>query len=155
MTELDLKIIYEFTVLRDRETVYLDNGATSQKPQCVIDAVSHYYEYYNANPMRGLYDISVEATDAYEEARRVLANFIHASQPEEIIFTRNTTESMNLLAYSYGSKFIKDGDEIIVAVTEHPQQFLLGRKWQPEMCKVVSLIVSRTEKAGEIAGTCE
>lgn len=124
MTELDQKIRDEFPVLRDRETVYLDNGATSQKPQCVIDAVQHYYEHYNANPMRGLYDISVEATDAYEESRRVVADFIHAAKPEEIIYTRNTTESMNLLAYSYGQKFLGEGDEIIVAVTEHHSNFL-------------------------------
>ena len=124
MTELDRKIKDEFPVLRDRETVYLDNGATSQKPQCVIDAVSHYYEHYNANPMRGLYNLSVESTDAYEEARGVVADFIHAPQPENIIFTRNTTESMNLLAYSYGQKFLGAGDEIVVAVTEHHSNFL-------------------------------
>ena len=123
MTELDKKIRQDFPVLRDRETVYLDNAATSQKPQCVIDAVRHYYEYYNANPMRGLYDISIEATDAYENARAQVARFINAHEASEIIFTRNTTESMNLLAYSLGAD-LKSGDEIVVAVTEHHSNFL-------------------------------
>ena len=123
MTELDKKIRQDFPVLRDRETVYLDNAATSQKPQCVIDAVRHYYEYYNANPMRGLYDISIEATDAYENARAQVARFINAHETSEIIFTRNTTESMNLLAYSLGAD-LKPGDEIVVAVTEHHSNFL-------------------------------
>lgn len=123
MTELDKKIRQEFPVLRDRKTVYLDNAATSQKPQCVIDATRHYYEYYNANPMRGLYDISIEATDAYENARAQVARFINAHEASEIIFTRNTTESMNLLAYSLGAD-LKSGDEIVVAVTEHHSNFL-------------------------------
>ena len=76
------------------DTVYLDSAATAQKPQCVMDAVAQYYAAENANPLRGLYDLSVRATDAYENAREAVRNFIHAGSRKEIIFTRNATESL-------------------------------------------------------------
>ena len=107
--------------------VYFDNAATSQKPKCVIDAVQEFYEKYNANVLRGLYPLSVEATERYENARKTVQRFIHAACPEEIIFTRNATESMNLVAYSYGMANLKAGDEILVSILEHHSNIL---PWQ-------------------------
>ena len=127
MTELDAKIKSEFPLLNNRDIVYLDNSATSQNPQCVIDAVSNYYERNNANPLRGLYKLSIDATDEYENARKTVADFIHASRPEEIVFTRNATESLNLIAYSYGMSFLRNDDEIIVSIMEHHSNLL---PWQ-------------------------
>ena len=101
------------------ETVYLDTSATSQKPQAVTDAVARYYAAENANPLRGLYDLSVKATDAYENARAAVRDFIHAHSTKEIIFTRNATESLNLVAYSWGLENLCCGDEILVAISEH------------------------------------
>lgn len=125
MSRID-EIRKEFPLLKNRDIVYLDNGATSQKPQCVLDAVAEYYEKNNANPMRGLYDLSVDATESYENARSAVAEFIGAPTPETIIFTRNASESLNLIAYSYGS-FLKEGDEVIVSIAEHHSNFL---PWQ-------------------------
>ena len=85
---------------QNRDIIYLDNAATSQKPAAVLDAEKQFYEKYNANPFRGLYELSEEATECYEEARKMVADFLHASCPEEIIFTRNATESLNLAAYT-------------------------------------------------------
>ena len=101
------------------DLVYLDSAATAQKPQSVMDAVQQYYASENANPMRGLYDLSVKATDAYENARIAVRDFIHASSKKEIIFTRNATESLNLVAYSWGLKNLCSSDEILIAVSEH------------------------------------
>ena len=86
-----------------REWIYIDNAATSQRPQCVIDAERDFYLKHNANPLRGNYPLSVEATELYENARKGVRDFIGAKSAREIIFTRNTTESMNLVAYSYGA----------------------------------------------------
>ena len=99
--------------------VYLDNAATTQKPQMVIDAVAEYYRHRNANPHRGAYTLSVWATDMYESAREKIRAFIGAQKTEEIIFTRNATESLNLLAYSYGRTFLRAGDEIVLSIAEH------------------------------------
>lgn len=117
----------EFPLLQSREIVYLDNGATSQKPQCVLDAVMEYYQQNNANPMRGLYQLSVDATDAYERARSAVAEFIDAPAAENIIFTRNASESLNLVAVSYAAHFLNQGDEIILSIAEHHSNFL---PWQ-------------------------
>ena len=100
----------DFVLLENTDRVYFDNAATSQKPQAVLDATREFYEKYNANVLRGLYPLSVEATERYEQARQTVRQFIHAACPEEIIFTRNTTESMNLVAYSYGMANLKAGD---------------------------------------------
>ena len=127
MNELDRKIKSEFPLLQNRDVVYLDNSATSQKPQCVTDAVSSYYNRDNANPLRGLYELSIDATEAYENARKTVADFIHASRSEEIVFTRNATESLNLIAYSYGMHFLRTDDEIIVSIMEHHSNLL---PWQ-------------------------
>lgn len=124
MTDIDNRIRGEFPLLMRDKTIYLDNAATTQKPRCVIDAEADFYTSRNANPMRGLYDLSLAATEIYEKARAKAASFVNASRPEEIIFTRNATESINLVAYSYGLHNIKSGDEIIVSIAEHHSNFL-------------------------------
>ncbi|SDW32582.1 cysteine desulfurase / selenocysteine lyase [Lachnospiraceae bacterium KHCPX20] len=127
MTEKDQLIRKEFPILKNRNVIYLDNAATSQKPPCVIEAADQYYRMYNANPLRGLYALSVDATDAYENARKTVADFIGAARPEEIVFTRNASESLNLIAYSYARTFLKEGDEIICTIAEHHSNML---PWQ-------------------------
>ena len=99
--------------------VYLDSAATSQKPATVIDAMDDYYRRYNANPHRGVYAISEEATAAYESARQRVASFINAPSPKEVVFTRNTTEAINLVRYSWGRANIKAGDRILLTEMEH------------------------------------
>ena len=117
----------DFPILRDERRIYLDSAATSQKPQQVLDAINQYYRTMNANPLRGLYKWSIEATEAYENARARAAAFIGAAAPREVIFTRNATESLNLIAYSYGLSRLSEGDEIVVAVSEHHSNLL---PWQ-------------------------
>ena len=104
------KIREDFPLLKNRDIIYLDNAATSQKPACVLDAEKRFYEKYNANPFRGLYELSEEATECYEDARKTVADFLHASCPEEIVFTRNATESLNLAAYTLSEYLLKPGD---------------------------------------------
>ncbi len=98
--------------------VYLDSAATTQHPTQVLDAVTHYYLHDNANPHRGVYELAMRATDAHEGARHRVAQFFHAGD-DEMIFTQNTTESLNLVAYSYGMHFLHAGDEIVLSVAEH------------------------------------
>lgn len=117
----------DFPILQKRELIYLDSAATSQKPRQVIEAMTHFYESENANPMRGLYELSVQATETYERARHAVKELIGARHDCEIIFTRNTTESINLAAYSYGLSNIKEGDEIVVSILEHHSNLL---PWQ-------------------------
>lgn len=117
----------DFPILQNRELIYLDSAATSQKPRQVIDAMTRFYESENANPMRGLYELSVQATETYERARHAVKELIGARHDCEIIFTRNTTESINLAAYSYGLSNIKEGDEIVVSILEHHSNLL---PWQ-------------------------
>ena len=121
------KIREDFPLLKNRDIIYLDNAATSQKPACVLDAEKRFYEKYNANPFRGLYELSEEATECYEDARKTVADFLHASCPEEIVFTRNATESLNLAAYTLSEYLLKPGDEIIVSIMEHHSNIL---PWQ-------------------------
>lgn len=102
-----------------KHIAYLDNGATTQKPQQMIQAICGYYGGCNANPHRGAYALSVKATDIYESARRRTAAFIKAKRPEEIIFTKNATEALNLIAYSYGLANVNAGDEIVISISEH------------------------------------
>ena len=92
----------DFPILQDNNIVYLDSGATTQKPIQVIKAVEGFYKKYNANPHRGAYSLSIEATEIYENTRTKISKFINARYPEEVIFSKNSTESLNLLAYSYG-----------------------------------------------------
>ena len=117
----------DFPLLMQDRTIYIDNAATSQRSQSVIDAEMDFYRNHNANPLRGSYPLSVEATDIYENARVTVKNFINASSTEEIIFTRNTTEGLNLVAYSYGLTNISAGDEIVVSIMEHHSNLL---PWQ-------------------------
>lgn len=109
----------DFPLLRENPIVYLDSAATAQRPDVVIEAEMEFYRNYNANPLRGLYSLGIEATDRYEEARECVAKFIHAASAKEIIFTRNATESLNLIAYSYGLSHLQKGDEIVVSILEH------------------------------------
>ncbi|MEO8513998.1 MAG: cysteine desulfurase [Ignavibacteria bacterium] len=127
----------DFPILK-RETdgkplVYLDNAATSQKPLSVINAISDYYKNYNANIHRGVYSISIMASEAYENAKIIVRDFINAGSEKEIIFTRGTTEAINLIAYSYGMENVNEGDEIIISEIEHhanivPWQVLCEKK---------------------------
>jgi len=110
-----------------RPLIYLDNAATTQKPRSVIDALVHYYEHYNANIHRGLHALSEEATARYEEARQKVAHFINAPSYENIIFTRNTTESLNLVASAWGRRNLGPGDEIVLSVMEHHSNLI---PWQ-------------------------
>ena len=112
---------------QEKELIYLDNAATSQRPACVLEAERNFYENTNANPLRGLYELGLEATDAYENARKCVQGFLHAGKAEEIIFTRNTTEALNLVAYSYGLNRLGPGDEILVSIMEHHSNLL---PWQ-------------------------
>lgn len=115
--------LLDFPVLNQKvngkRLVYLDNAATTHKPLSVIKAVDEYYNLYNANPHRGAYYLSVKSTELYEQAREVVRDFIGAKEASEIIFTKGATESFNLIAYSYGMHFLKEGDEIVISIAEH------------------------------------
>lgn len=113
------KAIDEHNSQDNNGLIYFDTAATAQRPFIVMDSMTHFYATENANPLRGLYSLSERATYAYEHARETVAKFINASRPEEIIFTRNTTESLNLIAYTYGLANIKADDEICVTIMEH------------------------------------
>src|SRR6185312_11968462 len=113
------KIRQDFPILKrsltnGKKLVYLDNAATTQKPKQVIDAICKYYSEYNSNIHRAVYQIADEATEEYEKTRENIRKFINAKYSEEIIFTRNTTESLNLIAYSWGRNNIKKGDKILL-----------------------------------------
>ena len=115
-----------FSAPENKDLIYFDNAATTQRPRQVIDAVKNFYEKSNANPLRGLYGLSSQATELYENARGTVASFINAAV-EEIIFTRNASESLNLVAYTWGMQNVRDGDEIAVTVMEHHSNIL---PWQ-------------------------
>jgi cysteine desulfurase/selenocysteine lyase len=119
--------ILQQTVHEDKPLAYLDNAATTQKPVDVIDAIEEYYESYNANVHRAIHVLGEQATVAYEQARRRLADFIHAPTEVGIIFTRNTTESINLVAHGWGRRTLTEGDEIILSVMEHHSNLI---PWQ-------------------------
>jgi len=119
--------------INEKNLVYLDNAATTQKPIQVINAIKHYYEYYNANVHRGVYTLAEEATATYEESRKSVAEFINAKSYEETIFVRNATEAINLVAYAWGRKNVNEGDVIVVSQMEHhsnlvPWQMLAKEK---------------------------
>ena len=127
MTDV-MRIREDFPILKNHpEVIYFDNAATAQRPACVTETIRAFYDETNANPLRGLYDWSTGATKRYEDARKVTADFIGAARPEEIIFVRNTTEALNLVAYGYGLTHIGAGDEIVLSVTEHHSNIL---PWQ-------------------------
>ena len=140
----DFKFFSEYPDL-----VYFDNAATTQKPNVVLERMVRYYESENANPLRGVYDLSVKATDAYENARARTAEFIGAESASEIIFTRNASESLNLIAKSYGEAFLKEGDEIVLTVMEHHSNLL---PWQEVGKKTgAKLVFLEPDKTGFIS----
>lgn len=120
MSKLDIdKIRSDFPIFADKSLVYLDSAATTQKPKKVIDAVSDFYSNYYANVHRGIYDLSIKATEAYHSARQKVADFINASDWRSIVFTGGTTESINLVAYSWARKNLNTDDEILITEMEH------------------------------------
>ena len=126
MSNLYRKDFPIFDSSENKGLIYFDNAATTQRPKCVIDAVSGFYKKNNANPLRGLYDLSGRATEAYENARHTTADFLNAKDCE-IIFTRNASESLNLVAYTWGMENVSSGDEIAVCISEHHSNIL---PWQ-------------------------
>ncbi|OLS03665.1 cysteine desulfurase [Tissierella creatinophila] len=114
-------------VVNDKQIVYLDNAATTQKPTSVIEKINDYNRFSHANPHRGAHILSVESTKIYDDAKEKVKSFINAHSTEEIIFTRNTTESLNLIAQSYGREFIEKGDEIVITISSHHSNIL---PWQ-------------------------
>ncbi len=119
----------DFPIFENRNITYLDSGATTQKPIQVIKAIDEFYEKNNANPHRGAYTLSVDATEEYENTRNKISKFINSRFPEEIIFTKNASEALNLIAYSYGLENLKKEDEVVISIMEHhsnlvPWQFV-------------------------------
>lgn len=118
----------DFPLLENRNIAYLDSGATTQKPIQVINAIEEFYKKNNANPHRGAYTLSIEATEVYESTRQKIAKFINAKHPEEIIFSKNATESLNLIAYSYGMDNLKKDDEVVISIMEHHSNLVPWQK---------------------------
>jgi len=160
------KIRKDFPILHQKVNgkplVYLDSASTAQKPKAVIDALVEYYSSYNSNIHRGIHSLSEKATEAYENVRQIVADFIHAPQPEDIVFTHNTTEAVNCVAYGWGRKFLKAEDEILLTEMEHhsnmiPWQILSQEKgvvlrWVPitenhllDLKKLDDFLTSRTK----------
>lgn len=139
MTNLDT-ISEQFPLLKlkqdGKRLVYLDSGATTQRPQAVLDAVSKFYKQDNANPHRGVYALAERATAAYEDSRTVVADFIHA-KPENVIFTRNASESLNLIAYTWGLQNLKKGDRVVISIMEHHSDMI---PWQ-QVCRATGAIL--------------
>jgi len=131
-----------------RPLVYFDNAASTQKPRQVIDAIRYYYEHDNCNIHRGVHYLSVKATEAYEETRCEIRDFIHAGSTQEIIFTKGATESLNLVAGSFGKRYVSPGDEVITSIMEHHSNFV---PWQ-QMCleRGATFRVASINAAGEL-----
>nr|WP_197019997.1 SufS family cysteine desulfurase [Lachnobacterium bovis] len=146
--EFDVQRIRKDFPIFESDYIYLDSAATSQRPKQVLDAVVDFYQKSNANPLRGLYDLSIDATDRYEDARKTVANFIGAKSNREIIFTRNTSESLNLVAYSYGLSNVNEGDEIVTTIMEHHSNMLPWQMVAKE--KKAKLIYLEPNKEGVI-----
>lgn len=125
---MENKFKKDFPILSGKDIVYLDSAATSQKPSCVLEAMRNFYKKSNANPYRGAYGLSVEATNVYNNARQKVADFLNAKESSEIIFTKNATESLNLLAYSYGLSNLKKDDEIVLTIMEHHSNIVPWQK---------------------------
>ena len=118
----------DFPLLAGSDIAYLDNAATAQRPEAVLKAVEDFYTKKNANPLRGLYELGIEATEAYEAARERVREFINAGKTSEVVFTRNSTESLDTcIAYSYGLTSLKAGDEILISIDNHHSNIL---PWQ-------------------------
>ena len=132
----------------DKTLVYLDNAATTQKPRCVVEKIANEYYNVNANIHRGVHFLSQQATEAHEEARRTVQKFINAAKAEEIIFTRGTTESINLVASSYVYGFMSPGDEVIVSAMEHHSNIV---PWQIQAARYnIAIRVIPVNEAGEL-----
>ena len=127
----------DFPIFQNRDITYLDSGATTQKPSYVIEKIDEFYKNMNANPHRGAYGLSIEATTAYEETRKKIADFIGAKSPEEIIFSKNASESLNLIAYSYGLNNLKENDEVVLSIMEHHSNLV---PWQYVTKKTNSIL---------------
>lgn len=127
----------DFPILENLDIAYLDSGATTQKPNQVINAVQKYFENENANPHRGAYDLSIAATQVYDESKAKVAKFINAKSSNEIIYTRNSTESLNLIAYSYGMNNLNKNDKIVISIMEHHSNLVT---WQ-NVCKKTGAIL--------------
>lgn len=118
----------EFPILKNDKITYLDSSATTQKPIQVINAIEEFYKRYNANPHRGAYSLSIEATEIYESTRAKIAKFINAKHREEIIFSKNATEALNLIAYSYGMENLKKDEEVVISIMEHHSNLVPWQK---------------------------
>ncbi len=127
----------DFPIFENRQISYLDNGATTQKPRQVIEKINEFYDKYNANPHRGAYSLSIDATEAYENTRIKIAKFINARHAEEIIFSKNASESLNLIAYSYGLDNLKKDDEVVISIMEHHSNLV---PWQYVTKKTDSIL---------------
>ena len=123
-----MNIKQDFPLLQNQNIVYLDSGATTQKPKQVVEKIKEFYENYNANPHRGAYTLSMEATEVYENTRTKIAKFINARHREEVIFSKNASESLNLIAYSYGMENLKKDDEIVISIMEHHSNLVPWQK---------------------------
>jgi len=118
----------DFPIFENNNIAYLDNGATTQKPIQVINSIQEFYKKCNANPHRGAYSLSIEATQIYENTRSKIAKFINAKHSEEIIFSKNATESLNLIAYSYGMDNLQENDEVVISIMEHHSNLVPWQK---------------------------
>ncbi len=118
----------DFSLLSNSNIVYLDSAATTQKPESVVNAIKEFYEKYNANPHRGAYSLSIDATKIYEDTRKKIAKFIGARDEQTIIFSKNATESLNLIAYSYGLENLNKDDEIVLSIMEHHSNLVPWQK---------------------------
>ena len=143
------KAIDENTANENNGLIYFDSAATSQRPYLVLDAMNKFYREENANPLRGLYELSERATLAYENSRKTVADFLNAKDPSQIIFTRNATESLNLVAYSYGLNNLKKGDQVLVSIMEHHSNIV---PWQQVCAKTgAELVFLECDKDGLIS----
>lgn len=131
--------------INNNSLIYLDNGATTQKPIQIIDAMGDYNKLSNGNPHRGAHQLSIRATEEYDSAKEAVRRFIGAKEAEEIVFTRNTTESINMAAYSYGKEFIKENDEIVIAISEHHSNILPWQRLAREKGAVLKYIYLNDE----------
>ncbi|MGI6217286.1 MAG: aminotransferase class V-fold PLP-dependent enzyme [Coriobacteriales bacterium] len=136
-------------LVKHPDLVYLDSAATAQRPEAVLTAERTFYETMNANPLRGLYSLSVEATQAIADARKSIAEFIGASDPDEVIFTRNATESLNLVASSLGGSILHEGDEVVISIMEHHSNLI---PWQ-QVCRRTGarLVYMRPDAGGHFS----
>ena len=128
----------DFPLLKNRNIAYLDSGATTQKPERVIEAINEYYRNHNANPHSAAYTLGNESTNLYSEGRAKVANFINARYSEEILFSKNATESLNLFAQSYGMDNLLEEDEVVLSIMEHHSNLV---PWQ-KVCKAKGSILN-------------